>query len=46
MTGVQYATVAQLALEQHVLDAVEQRRDGSYGVCTNRETVPAEPAVE
>lgn len=39
MTGVQYATVQHLALEQRVLDDVARRRDGRYGVCTNIHSV-------
>ena len=41
ITGVQYATVEHLALEQRVLDAVEQRRDGRYAVCPDPQTVLA-----
>ncbi|MDP9334276.1 MAG: relaxase domain-containing protein [Actinomycetota bacterium] len=33
LSGVQYATVEHLELERRVLDAVEARRDGNYGVC-------------
>jgi ATP-dependent exoDNAse (exonuclease V) alpha subunit len=38
---VQYATVEHLALERHVLDAVEARRHGNYGVCTQPDAVAA-----
>jgi conjugative relaxase-like TrwC/TraI family protein len=34
LTGVQYATVEHLELERHVLDTIEARRDGNYGICT------------
>ncbi len=34
LTGLQYATVEHLELERRVLDAIEARRDGNYGICT------------
>ncbi len=33
LTGVQYATIDHLELERRVLDEIEARRDGNYGVC-------------
>ena len=47
LTGVQYATVEHLALERHVLDTVEERRDGDYGVCADpRPVLEARGVVE
>ena len=41
LTGVQYATVEHLELERRVLDEIEARRDGNYGICTQPDMIPA-----